>query len=298
MTVSAEISADGVPRGQGVLDKLVARLSLERIEVNLFRGTSPPETPVRVFGGQVAGQALVAAGRTVPPDRQVHSLHAYFIRPGDPKIPIVYDVERVRDGRSFTTRRVLAIQHGEAIFSLSASFQLPQPGLEHTEEMPTGVPGPEELPDMGSLIRDLGLEVNPFLRMPRPLDVRYVQRPVWAPGFQPTREPMRVWMRADGSLPDDRLVHVCLLTYASDLTLLNSVLARHEVPAWTERMMSASLDHAMWFHQDFRADDWLLYECHSPVASGARGLATGRFFTTDGRLIATTVQEGLVRIIS
>lgn len=298
MTVSAEISADGVPRGQGVLDKLVARLSLERIEVNLFRGTSPPETPVRVFGGQVAGQALVAAGRTVPPDRQVHSLHAYFIRPGDPKIPIVYDVERVRDGRSFTTRRVLAIQHGEAIFSLSASFQLPQPGLEHSEEMPAGVPGPQELPDMGTLIRELGLEVNPFLRMPRPLDVRYVQRPVWAPGFQPTREPMRVWMRADGSLPDDRLVHVCLLTYASDLTLLNSVLARHDVPSWTDRMMSASLDHAMWFHQDFRADDWLLYECHSPVASGARGLATGRFFTTDGRLIATTVQEGLVRIIS
>jgi acyl-CoA thioesterase-2 len=291
-----ELGADGVPRGQSVLDKLVARLDLERIEVNLFRGTSPSESPPRVFGGQVAGQALVAAGRTVPEDRGVHSLHAYFIRPGDPKSPIVYDVERVRDGRSFTTRRVLAIQHGEAIFSLSASFQLPQPGLEHTEQMPTGIAGPDQLPDMGTLINLLGVRVSPFHRLPRPLDIRYVGEPVWSPGFVPTQQPMRVWMRADGSLPDDKLLHVCLLTYASDLTLLNSVLARHEIPLPDEEISRASLDHAMWFHQGFRADEWFLYECYSPVASGARGLATGRFFTQDGRLIATTVQEGLVRI--
>ena len=291
------LGADGVPTGQPVLDKLVARLDLERIEVNLFRGVSPPESPPRVFGGQVAGQALVAAGRTVPPERGVHSLHAYFIRPGDPRVPIVYEVERVRDGFSFTTRRVLAIQHGEAIFSLSASFQLPQPGLEHTEEMPSGIPGPHELPDMGTRITRLGEPVSPFQRQPRPLDIRHVNDPVWSAGFVPTKEPVRVWMRADGTLPDDKLLHVCVLTYASDLTLLNSVLARHEIPVRDEEIRRASLDHAMWFHQPFRADEWLLYECYSPVASGARGLATGRFFTEDGRLVATTVQEGLVRIV-
>jgi acyl-CoA thioesterase II len=292
----ADRSADGVPRGQRVLDKLVSRLDLERIEVNLFRGVSPPESPPRVFGGQVAAQALVAAGRTVPADRGVHSLHAYFIRPGDPAVPIVYEVERVRDGRSFTTRRVLAVQHGKAIFSFSASFQLAQPGLEHTEPMSGPVPAPEDLPDIGTRIRDLGVPVGPFQRLPRPLDIRYVGEPVWSPGFSPTREPVRVWMRADGTLPDDKLLHVCLLTYASDLTLLNSVLARHEIPVATEDISRASLDHAMWFHQDFRADEWLLYECYSPVASGARGLASGKFFTRDGLLVASTMQEGLVRI--
>jgi acyl-CoA thioesterase-2 len=290
-----ELGADGVPRGQSVLDRLVARLDLERIEVNLFRGISPPESPPRVFGGQVAGQALVAAGRTVPAERGVHSLHAYFIRPGDPTIPIVYEVERVRDGRSFTTRRVLAIQHGKAIFSLSASFQLAQPGLEHTEPMPAGVPDPDDLPDIGSRIAELGVPVGQFQRFPRPLDIRYVGEPVWSPEFTPTSSPVRVWMRADGVLPDDPLLHVCLLTYASDLTLLNSVLARHELHN-EESVNRASLDHAMWFHHHFRADEWFLYECYSPVASGARGLATGRFFTRDGRLIATTVQEGLVRV--
>jgi acyl-CoA thioesterase II len=291
-----ELAVDGVPRGQRVLDKLVARLDLERVEVNLFRGISPPESPPRVFGGQVAGQALVAAGRTVPEDRAVHSLHAYFIRPGDPAIPIVYEVERVRDGRSFTTRRVLAVQHGKAIFSLSASFQLAQPGLEHTEPMPEGVPEPDELPDMGTRIVELGVPVGSFQQLPRPLDIRYVGEPVWSPGFQPTERPMRVWMRADGALPDDKLLHVCLLTYASDLTLLNSVLARHTIPLREAEINRASLDHAMWFHHNFRADEWFLSECYSPVASGARGLATGRFFTRDGRLIATTVQEGLVRV--
>jgi acyl-CoA thioesterase-2 len=291
-----ELGVDGVPRGQKVLDKLVERLNLERIEVNLFRGVSPVESPPRVFGGQVAGQALVAAGRTVPADRGVHSLHAYFIRPGDPAIPIVYEVDRVRDGRSFTTRRVMAIQHGQPIFSLSASFQLAQPGLEHTEPMPTGIPGPEQLPDTGSLIAGLGVEPGLFHLLPRPLDIRYVGAPLWSPEFVPTDEPLRVWMRADGTLPDDELLQVCLLTYASDLTLLGSVLARHGRAEAEEPNNRASLDHAMWFHQSFRADEWLLYECHSPVASGARGLATGRFFTQDGRLVATALQEGLVRV--
>ena len=290
----AELAADGVPRGQRVLDRLVARLDLERIEVNLFRGISPPESPPRVFGGQVAGQALVAAGRTVPEDRGVHSLHAYFIRPGDPRVPIVYEVERVRDGHSFTTRRVLAIQHGQPIFSLSASFQLPQPGLEHAEPIPEGVPGPETLLDMGARILREGEPGSAFHLMPRPLDIRYVEEPVWSTGFVPGPGPLRVWMKADGTLPDTKLLHVCVLTYASDLTLLNSVLAKH--PVREDDVNRASLDHAMWFHQPFRADEWLLYECYSPVASGARGLATGRFFTQDGRLVATTVQEGLVRL--
>jgi acyl-CoA thioesterase-2 len=290
----AELAADGVPRGQRVLDRLVARLDLERIEVNLFRGISPSESPPRVFGGQVAGQALVAAGRTVPEDRGVHSLHAYFIRPGDPRVPIVYEVERVRDGHSFTTRRVLAIQHGQPIFSLSASFQLPQPGLEHAEPMPEGVPGPDTLLDMGARILRQDEPASAFHLMPRPLDIRYVEEPVWSAGFVPGPGPLRVWMKADGTLPDTKLLHVCLLTYASDLTLLNSVLAKH--PVREDDVNRASLDHAMWFHQPFRADEWLLYECYSPVASGARGLATGRFFTQDGRLVATTVQEGLVRL--
>jgi acyl-CoA thioesterase-2 len=288
------LAADGAPRGQAVLDGLVALLDLEQLEVNLFRGVSPPQSPTRVFGGQVAGQALVAAGRTVPPDRAVHSLHAYFIRPGDPRVPIVYEAERVRDGRSFTTRRVLAIQHGEAIFSLSASFQQPQEGLEHTVPAPADVPDPETLPDLGERIATGG--GGGWLRdFPRPLDIRYVDEPVWSPSRPgPSDEPVQVWMRADGALPDDRLLHVCLLTYASDLTLLGSVVARHDVSS--SQVQMASLDHAMWFHRPFRADEWLLYECFSPSASGSRGLATGRFTTRDGRLVATTVQEGLVRL--
>ena len=288
-----ELAADGVPRGQAVLDGLVQLLDLEQLEVNLFRGVSPPQSPTRVFGGQVAGQALVAAGRTVPSDREVHSLHAYFIRPGDPRVPIVYETERVRDGRSFTTRRVLAIQHGEAIFSLSASFQLPQEGLEHSDAGPTDVPDPESLPTIGERVA-AGGDAGWLARTPRPLDMRFVDEPVWSSERSPSDQPVRVWMRADGQLPDDRLLHVCLLTYASDMTLLGSVLARHDIGSTKVQM--ASLDHAMWFHRPFRADEWLLYTCYSPTASGSRGLATGRFTTRDGIHVATTLQEGLVRL--
>jgi acyl-CoA thioesterase-2 len=276
-----------------VLDKLVRLLDLEQLEVNLFRGMSPPQSPTRVFGGQVAGQALVAAGRTVPPDRSVHSLQAYFIRPGDPRVPIIYEAERVRDGRSFTTRRVLAIQHGEPIFSLSASFQLPQDGLEHSDPAPSDVPDPESLPDIAARIAS-GDDAGWLGRVPRPIDMRFVDEPVWSSRRRPSDEPVRVWMRADGELPDDRLLHVCLLTYASDMTLLGSVVARHDLAS--VRVQMASLDHAMWFHRPFRADEWLLYTCHSPTASGSRGLATGRFTSRDGLLVATTVQEGLLRL--
>jgi len=279
--------------GQEALDGLVGLLDLETLEVNLFRGISPPHSLPRVFGGQVAAQALVAAGRTVPEDREVHSLHAYFIRPGDPAVPIVYNTERVRDGRSFTTRRVLAIQHGEPIFALSASFQAQQDGLEHSVPGPVGVPAPDTLPDLAALTASgaagwLG-------QGPRPLDIRFVTAPIWSDGCTTaTDEPLHVWMRADGTLPDDRLLHVCMLTYVSDLTLLGSVLARHDRPAAPVQL--ASLDHAMWFHRPFRADEWLLYTCFSPSAGGSRGLATGRFTTADGTLVATTVQEGLVRV--
>ena len=287
-----DLAADGMPRGQAVLDALVDLLDLEQLEVNLFRGVSPPQSPTRVFGGQVAAQALVAAGRTVPDDREVHSLHAYFIRPGDPRVPIVFEAERVRDGRSFTTRRVLAIQHGEAIFSLSASFQQPQEGLEHGDPGPTGVPAPLSLPDLGERVA-ASRGVGWMSRIPRPLDMRFVTEPVWSPDRTgATDEPSQVWMRADGTLPDDRLLHVCLLTYASDLTLLGSVIARHD----QQEVQMASLDHAMWFHRPFRADEWLLYTCYSPTAGGSRGLATGRFTREDGALVATTVQEGLVRV--
>ncbi|MEA5364899.1 acyl-CoA thioesterase II [Amycolatopsis sp., V23-08] len=292
-TAATELEIPG--GGQPVLDRLVALLDLEKIEENIFRGVSPAHSPVRVFGGQVAGQALVAAGRTVPDERRVHSLHAYFIRGGDPSVPIVYEVDRIRDGRSFTTRRVIAIQHGKAIFSLSASFQKDEPGIDHAEEMPEGVPAPETLPTL--MERAEGYAIGAHSR-PRPIDLRYVNDPPWVTrqtGDLPARN--QVWMRADGKLPDQQLLHVCVLTYASDMTLLDSVLARHGVYWDTDKVLGASLDHALWFHRPFRADEWFLYDSVSPTASGARGLATGRFFGADGTLIATVVQEGLLRVL-
>lgn len=295
---SVPVDAYGIPHGQPVLDRLVALLDLERIEENIFRGVSPAESPVRVFGGQVAGQALVAAGRTVPADRPVHSLHAYFIRPGDPSIPIVYEVDRTRDGRSFTTRRVVGVQRGKAIFSLSASFQVEEPGLDHAEPMPLDVPAPETLPTYGEQTDQLRSAFAGELIQPQAIDVRYVTDPPWVRrenGGQ--QEPQnQVWMRADGVLPDDGLLHVCMAAFASDLTLLDSVLARHGVYWGLDNVSGASLDHAMWFHRRFRADEWLLYDCSSPSASGARGLANGRFFSRDGLLVATVVQEGLLRV--
>jgi acyl-CoA thioesterase-2 len=290
------VSPDGAPHGQPVLDRLVALLDLERIEENIFRGVSPAESPVRVFGGQVAGQALVAAGRTVPRERRVHSLHAYFIRPGDPSIPIVYEVDRIRDGRSFTTRRVTGIQRGKAIFALSASFQLDQPGVEHAESMPD-VPAPETLATFGEQTAALAEKVGGSAMIPRPIDIRYVTEPPWLSRDKGPREARnQVWMRADGTLPDDDLLHVCVLTYASDMTLLDAPLARHGVYWGLDDVVGASLDHALWFHRPFRADEWFLYDCHSPTASGSRGLATGRFFAQDGTLIATVVQEGLLHV--
>lgn len=283
------------PTGQAAVDGLVRLLDLERIEQDIFRGVSPKEWSQRVFGGQVAGQALVAAGRTVDPDRLVHSLHSYFIRPGDPSIPIVYEVDRVRDGRSFTTRRVIAVQNGEAIFSLSASFQLEQDGISHQAELPPEIPAPETLPTMPALYAGYPEIAAHYRGRSRPIDMRYVDDPPWVRSG-PRDTPRYIWMRADGTLPDDPLLHLCVLTFASDMTLLDSVLVRHGLSNLGGSVSMASLDHAMWFERPFRADEWLLYSMHSPSASGGRGLASGRFFAQDGRQVCSVVQEGMIRV--
>jgi acyl-CoA thioesterase II len=278
------------------LDKLLDLLDLEQIEVNIFRGRSPDETVQRVFGGQVAGQALVAAGRTVPDDRPVHSLHAYFIRPGDPTVPLVYTVDRVRDGRSFTTRRVAAVQHGRTIFTLSASFHRPEPGLEHTTPMPQ-VPPPEDVRRNTERLEDVLRVPLPARYRDSPIDLRSVGplsiEAERDPSLRTTRN--LVWLRVNGDLPDDPLLHVCLMTYVSDLTLLDTVLLGHGVSWYDGRTTGASLDHAMWFHRPFRADQWLLYAQESPVAYGARGLARGEVYTAGGDFVVSVVQEGLIR---
>jgi acyl-CoA thioesterase-2 len=271
------------------LEELVALLDLEPLEVNLFRGVSWKDDRPRVFGGQVAGQALVAAGRTVE-GRGVHSLHAYFLRPGDPSVPIVYEVDRIRDGKSFTTRRVVAIQHGEAIFNLQASFHVDEPGLDHQVPMPQAPP-PETLPRAD--------EMEPpapgRLWTRQPVDMRYVDGPPWAREAQPPTARQLVWFRADGTLPDDPVLHTCIVAYASDYSLLGAALVPHGRSYFRDDIMMASLDHAMWFHRPFRADEWLLSSQTSPSASGGRGLAYGGIFRQDGALAVSVVQEGLIR---
>lgn len=289
--------AAGHPGGQPIVDALVGLLDLEAIETDIFRGVSPQVAMQRVFGGQVAGQALVAAGRTVESERMVHSLHSYFIRAGDPSIPIIYTVDRIRDGRSFSVRRVLAIQHGEPIFTLSASFQLPQGGIDHQAEMPPA-PAPESLPTLAERYEGFDELWSVMRQIPQPFDVRYVDDPPWVQRGQGPREnqPHRIWLKADGALPDDPLLHVCVITFASDMNLLDSVLIHHGLAARLDPISMASLDHAMWFHRQFRADDWLLYVSSSPSASGGRGLATGQFYSRDGRLVASVTQEGMIRL--
>ena len=282
---------------QAAVDDLVALLDLEAIEVNIFRGVSPDEQRQRVFGGQVAGQALVAAARTVEAaDGIVNSLHAYFLRPGDPTIPILYDVDRIRDGRSFTTRRVVAIQHGKAIFNLSASFHRAEPGLDFQLPMPD-VPGPDELPTFEERFEPYKEQLGEWYTRPRPIDTRNVD---WTP--MDRREPLppyqRVWLRASGRLPDDPILHTCVLTYASDMTLLDTAMNPHRGTVPDDKLMMASLDHAMWFHRAFRADEWLLYVQDTPSSSHARGLARGLIYTQAGSLVASVSQEGLIRITS
>ena len=277
------------------LGDLVALLDLEPIEVNVFRGRSPDDKRQRVFGGQVAGQALVAAGRTVEAGRTVHSLHAYFLRPGDPSVPILYDVDRIRDGRSFTTRRVVAVQHGQAIFNLAASFHVAEDGFDHQLPMPEAPP-PEGLPTFAERLAPYRDQVGEWYTRPQPIDLRHVDDPPHATGDGKARPPcQQVWFRADGALPDDPLLHACVVTYASDMSLLDSILLAHGTSWLDPALMGASLDHAMWFHRPFRADEWLLYDQESASASGARGLGQGRIYRRDGVHAVSVVQEGLFR---
>ncbi|MEV0091697.1 acyl-CoA thioesterase II [Streptomyces sp. NPDC050738] len=280
------------------LESLLDLLDLERIEEDIFRGESRSALVPRVFGGQVAAQALVAAGRTVPEDRPPHSLHAYFLRPGDPGVPIVYTVDRIRDGRSFTTRRVVAIQHGNPIFHLSASFQTYEDGLEHQTSMPDA-PDPETLPTAAQMLpRHLPANVAQRLVEARgAVDLRYADTPPWGSVGTPREPRSQVWFRTNGKLADEPLLHVVLATYVSDMTLLDSVLLAHGRGGWAVGdVVGASLDHAMWFHRPFRADEWLLYDQESPSASGGRGLGQARIYTRDGQLAVTVIQEGVVRI--
>ena len=293
---SAHEQSTGVST-QGALDDLIELLDLESLEVNLFRGRSPEEHRQRVFGGQVAGQALIAAGRTVDPDRVVHSLHSYFLRPGDPSVPIVYEVDRIRDGRSFTTRRVVAIQHGRAIFNLAASFQVVEPGPTHQDEMPV-VDDPETLPTMQERFVPyadrFGPEFAEWSQRERPIDSRPTEVPSWL-DHRPRPPAQDVWIRANGKLPDDPLLHLCVVVYASDLTILDTAMLPHGSAFADGEFQVASLDHAMWFHRPFRADGWLLYHQRSQSASGARGIAEGTIFTSAGELVVTVMQEGLMR---
>ncbi|MGE0501085.1 MAG: acyl-CoA thioesterase II [Rhizobiaceae bacterium] len=279
------------------MQELLSILDLETLEHNLFRGRSPKVRWQRVFGGQVVGQALVAAQRTVDNDRHVHSLHGYFMRPGDPQIPIIYEVDRIRDGGSFTTRRVVAIQHGQAIFSLEASFQRDEPGFHHQAEMPRGISQPGDLPTLNELMQGVEGIPEPIRRYwarERPMELRPATLAHYTshdklPPFQ------NVWLRTTGAVPDDRALQSAVLAYMSDMTLLDTSTFPHGRAVFDQDIQAASLDHAMWFHRADPLDDWLLYAQDSPSASGARGFTRGAIFSRSGRLVASVAQEGLIR---
>ena len=280
---------------QTPIEEVLDLLDLEKIEENIFRGQSPEDRMQRVFGGQVLGQALVAASRTVE-GRVCHSFHAYFLRAGDPKVPILYEVDRARDGGSFTARRVVAIQHGKQIFNMSASFQVPETGLEHQFDMPK-VPDPEALVDEHEArkkwMENAPEEHKAWMSRPRPIEMRPVILDDWM--NRKAREPFdNVWIRATGPVPDNVIVQQSVLAYASDMSLLDTALLPHG-RTWNSPIQMASLDHAMWFHHPFKMDDWLLYAQDSPSSSGARGFNRGSLFTRDGKLVASVVQEGLMR---
>jgi len=276
---------------------LIAILDIEQLEVNLFRGNSPKTTWQRVFGGQVIGQSMVAACRTVE-GRLPHSLHCYFILPGDPQVPIIYQVERLRDGRSYSTRRVTAIQHGNAIFSIMVSFHAEEEdAFYHQEKMPD-VPPPESITAEEILKQPMFREVPEFIRKyyesDRPIELRPVEFGRYF-GQKIEDGRIHIWIKTAAKLPDDPALHLCALAYASDFSLLDAITARHGQPLIDRRIMSASLDHAMWFHRPFRADEWLLYAQDSPSAQGGRGLGRGLIFKPDGTLVASVAQEGSMR---
>jgi acyl-CoA thioesterase-2 len=282
------------------VQELIEVLNLEPLELNLFRGHSPQTRWQRVFGGQVIGQALVAACRTVEDltSRPPHSLHAYFLLGGDPKVPIIYEVDRIRDGKSFTTRNVKAIQHGHAIFSMSVSFHVHEEGLSHQFTMPD-VPKPDALPDEAELKERIWPKmpepVRRYYERERPIELRPVE---YGRYLGETNESGRfhVWIRATGRLPDEPAIHQCVLAYASDMMLLDAAMIPHGLSVFSENIMAASLDHALWFHRPFRADEWLLYAQDSPNLSDSRGFSRGLIFQSDGTLIASVAQEGLLRV--
>jgi acyl-CoA thioesterase-2 len=278
-------------------NNLVETLKLEQIEVNLFRGDTPDKDRGRIFGGQVIAQSLLAAYATVD-DRICHSLHCYFIRPGDPKIPIVFEVDRSRDGGSFTTRRVIAVQHGQQIFNLAASFQVDEQGLEHQSPMPQS-PNPESLQDdlerRREALKDAPEAARRWLDAPQPIEIRSVDLRMGPKPPAATAE-QQVWFRARNPIGDDRRMHQVILAYASDMSLLGTALRPHGVGFEHRQLQAASLDHAMWFHRPFNFNDWLLYAQDSPSASGGRGFARGAIYAQDGTLVASTAQEGLIRM--
>lgn len=292
--------SQGSSAEKSAVDRMMKILDLEQIESNRFRGQSPQDGWQRVYGGQVIGQALVAASRTVE-NRALHSLHAYFLRPGDPSIPIFYEVTRVRDGKSFCTRRVVALQHGSEIFNLSSSFQKDEKGLEHQIDMPE-VPGPNELmgeAEMKALMLSQPNVPEPIKRYwerDRPIEFRpvslkhYVSREKLPPQ-------QYVWVRSSNPLPNDRALQKCALAYMSDMTLLDTSLFAHGRNMFTGKIQMASLDHAMWFHTSFDARQWMLYAQDSPSSCNARGFCRGSFYSIDGKLIASVAQEGLIRKI-
>ncbi|HEY1311955.1 MAG TPA: acyl-CoA thioesterase II [Pseudolabrys sp.] len=277
---------------------LLTILDLEPLEVNLFRGRSPQVGWQRVFGGQVIGQALVAAVRTVDASRPPHSMHAYFLLAGDPKVPIIYDVDRIRDGKSFTTRRVTARQHGHPIFSMLVSFHTDEPGLDHQAKMPD-VPLPEDLPSESEvrekILPAMSDPVRRYYERERPIELRPVEFDRYL-GKKYLDARFNVWIKTTGKLPDDPAIHQCVLAYTSDMGLLDTALVPHGRTLFEKEFMAASLDHALWLHRPFRADEWLLYAQDSPNLHGSRGFSRGLIFTRDGTLVASVAQEGLVRL--
>ncbi len=280
------------------VDDLIGILDLEELDLNLFRGRSPQNGWQRVYGGQVIGQALVAAVRTVEPDRLAHSMHAYFLLPGDPKVPIIYDVDRMRDGKSFATRRVTARQHGHPIFSMLVSFHTHEEGLTHQAQMPD-VPPPEQLPTekevRAKYLPLLPEAVRRYYERERPIEMRPVEFDRYTGKKYPDGR-FHVWIKINGRLPDELSLHQCALAYASDMTLLDASLTPHGRTLFEKEFMAASLDHALWLHRPFRADEWLLYAQDTPSLQGSRGFARGLIFTQDGALVASVAQEGLVRL--
>lgn len=283
------------------IEEVVGLLELETLEVGLFRGSQPKNSKVtRVFGGQVAAQALMAAQLTVPEDRHVHSMHVYFLLGGDPSIPIIYDVESVRDGRSFTTRRVAARQHGKIIFYMTASFQIDEPGFDHQDAMPS-VPGPDDAVPMPEVMRGFSDKLaEHWLNEWSSFDIRYIgdNRAADDPQRQLVPGVQRLWFKAAGPLPKSRIIHNAVFTYVSDLSLLGVSLVPHGMHIGSPDIQPASLDHTVWIHRPIAADEWLLYDQESPSASGARGLSIARVFAQDGTLVASAAQEGLIRPVT